>query len=104
MKNGKVILGVAAAIVTVGSGLAFKAAHKFRTVKVYGKTALGNVCQQCKSLWTTNSAVHATKCKTIGGVATLHGFGSGAIRTFYTQTNTSHLCTGGHTTKVTKTS
>jgi hypothetical protein len=73
MKKGQIILGVASALITVGSGLAFKVAHKFTKHAVYGKTAAtSSVCKVCRT-WFTNGAslVAAKGCKTAGGVNAL---------------------------------
>jgi hypothetical protein len=99
MKKGKVILGVATAVISIGSVLAFKVAH-FGQKFVYGKTSAG-VCKPCASLWTNHSASHhSTVCNTVagGGGAVLHGQGVNQ-RTWYTKT-VSGVCTNP-VTKVT---
>ena len=103
--NGKAILGVAAAVVSVAGGLAFKASHTFKLVKVYGHTAAGNICKQCKSLWTSVNGGGGPdiKCKTLGGVYTLHGAGSGSARIWFTKTSSNHACVGSGTSWVTVT-
>lgn len=72
MKSGRIILGAAAAVVTVGTSLAFNAAHKFRSHKVFGKTAVNfSKCFQCISVYTSNAAGTLAKCHTKAGVGAL---------------------------------
>lgn len=74
MKKGRIILGVAAAIATVGGTLAFKATKKFRIHHVLGLTQVHKThCAICLSLWTSPVGRRNTKCKTINGNMTLVG-------------------------------
>ena len=65
MKKGKIILGLAAAAITVGSALAFRVAHKFTSHSVFVKTALG-FCQPCANLFFTGSGGGANRSCTLG--------------------------------------
>src|SRR5258708_39637524 len=72
MKKGKIILGAAAALVTVGSSLAFKVAHKFSGgALVYANTANNSplICPvTCNSLRTISTGgAYFTTCVTVGG-------------------------------------
>src|SRR5258708_36992398 len=71
MKKGKVILGVAAALVTIGSSLAFKVAHKFSGGnRVFANTANSatSICPvTCNSLRTvTAGGTQFATCVTVG--------------------------------------
>src|ERR1700743_3331844 len=92
MKKGKIILGVATAVISVGSFLAFKVA-RISTPPVYGKTS-GGVCRLCASLFTHVAANHhAITCNTQvgGGGVVLHGQGLNQ-QTWYTKT-VNNACT-----------
>lgn len=54
MKKGKIILGLATAVFTVGSALEFRLANKFTTHSVYVKTS-GGKCTPCYNLFFTAS-------------------------------------------------
>jgi hypothetical protein len=71
MKKGQIFLGVASALNTVGSGLAFKVAHKFIKHLIYGKTSpTSSYCQACRT-WFTGSSNLAQRCKTANGANAL---------------------------------
>jgi hypothetical protein len=100
--NGKIVLGLAATVVTVGSALAFRA-HSL-TNKAVGKTALNVKCLQCASLWSKTGGNHVTKCNTKagGGGRTLHGIGSAAhSHTWATKVTTGGGCGSNTRTLVT---
>jgi hypothetical protein len=102
--NGKIVLGLAATVVAVGSALAFRA-HSL-TNKVYGHTALNDKCLKCASLWSKAGGAHATKCNTKagGGGRTLHGVGSAAhSHTWATNVTTNGGCNTAIRTLVTTT-
>ena len=103
MKSGKIILGLAAAVVTVGSSLAFKTAHKFSTHKVFVRVNMAGKCVQCKGLWTNlGNAVHNTYCTTIMGAKVP---GTGANRwTFFTKLTAVNHTKCSLTSKINKTS
>jgi hypothetical protein len=48
--NGKVVIGLAATVVMVGSALAFRVHSHSISNRVVGKTALGVKCLRCASL------------------------------------------------------
>jgi hypothetical protein len=85
--NGKIVLGLAATIVTIGSALGLRAHKKQGSNTMVGKTADGH-CFKCRSLWSSSGGAPNTKCKTAAaGLVTLHGIGSGRhSHTWYTQT------------------
>ena len=98
MTKGKIVLGVAAAIVTVGTGLAFKSAKK-SNAPVFGYTLSKSICKECASLWTVaTSGKHANHCFTKTGNKGVELFGTGSnSQTWYTKST----CNLSHITRVT---
>ena|SRR5579863_105427 len=95
MKKGKIILGAAAALLSAGGVLAFKA-HKFSNARnVYVITAgTAKHCHLCITLFTTASNIHATSCATAVGGTQWSGHGTN-LTTFWTANNgTGGSCAG----------
>jgi hypothetical protein len=93
--NGKIILGLAGAVVTVGSALAFRA-HNTGAHNSVGKTLGGVHCLKCASLYFLaggTGGAHVSKCNTKagGGGQTLKGIGSNHY-TWYTKTIGNSSC------------
>ena len=90
MKKGKIILSLAAGIVTIGSSFAFKVAHKFSGafVLVQEKNALGaNVtCKTCINNQVTTSLLTEKSCVTHAGGLAHPGAGSLQHTFFLNQT------------------
>jgi hypothetical protein len=103
MKKGQIILGVASAIIAVGSGLAFKASHKFTRHAVYGKTsASSSVCVACGTL-RTGSGTNAVNCKTTAAVKTAFITDVAGTAHLYTQKTNGGTCAGNKVSAVSKT-
>jgi len=105
MKKGKIILSVAALVVTAGSTLAFKVANTFGThhnlfAQVSAATGGATVCATCSTIFTKAGGIQVTSCLTVGGQRA-KGIGSG--HTFYTAQNSNKtLCVGRLFSRVTK--
>jgi len=101
MKSGKIILGAAAAFVTVASGLAFKAA-KFSGHRLHVQLTLASnsatVCKTCNAtkFWLSGATSQTVKCQTGSGANVKNYAGFGAQhKTFFTAAKSSAktLCT-----------
>lgn len=106
MKKGQIILGVAYAIIAVGSGLAFRAAHKFSRHPIYGKTSNnGSACEQCRTYF-TGTGFFAGNCKTnaslVAPYKTLYATIEEGKAYFFTQVEDG-TCAGTHVNTVSKT-
>ncbi len=89
MKQGKIILGAAAFIVTAASALAFKTANNFRTKHVLGPTVVGGTCFTTTCFATVNGKSTGV-CHTLAGVKTVltaGGANAGKLWTVKTATN-----------------
>jgi hypothetical protein len=97
--NGKIVLGLAATVVTVGSALALRAHNGNH--RMVGKTANNIKCLRCASLWSSASGFHVSKCHTQagGGGRTLHAING----KWYTQITTGGGWGGNTRTLVTTT-
>ncbi len=89
MKQGKIILGAAAFIVTAASALAFKAANSaFRAKHVLGPTVVGGTC------FTTTCFAGAGNstglCHTLAGVNTVLTAGGGNAGKLWTVKTATH--------------
>jgi hypothetical protein len=94
--TGKIILGLASTVATVGGALAFRA-HKGGGGNVMvGKTVVAGHCYKCYSLWSLANSGHNTVCHTMpsGGGRTLHGIRGFGSHTWYTQTISGGCPTG----------
>jgi len=80
MQTGKIILASAAALVTIGSNLAFKTAKKFGVKNAFVQVT-PTTCHQCINAWTLVAGA-ATKCQTHTGGA-FHLGGNANHRLFF---------------------
>ncbi len=72
MKKGKIILGSAAALITITSSLAFTKINRFNAKNVYAQIghpgSYGAQCVRCKNRWYSPSGgVHTRQCLTMNG-------------------------------------
>lgn len=90
MKNGKIILGAAAFVVTAASALAFKTAHKFSKPALFGtnKNAIVPVTCKVSTCWTLTSGK--------GGVCHTQA-GAKSLTTLYNTSKCSTLFAGAFT-------
>jgi hypothetical protein len=84
--NGKIVLGLATAVVTVGGALAFRANRGGPGKLSVGKTLAQHHCYKCRSLWSNAAGVCNTLCKTAAGLVPLHGINGIGSCTWYTRT------------------
>jgi hypothetical protein len=103
MKFGKLVLGVAAAIVTIGSAFSARVAHRFGSNLIYAKTAVSSRnCKACRNFF-TGSGFLFERCKTSNGIHTLFGtIYGGKVYAFTKLTEFFSLKCGGN--KVTRVS
>ena len=69
MKKGKIILGAAAALVTIGSSFAFKVANKFNVTPAFVQVTSSGAnltCKTCTNVFRTGASTTQTACLTIG--------------------------------------
>jgi len=89
MKKGKIILGIAAGILTLSSTVAFKVAAKFTGGNRVFVQTIGGLCVTCFSVRTAINGVTIASCKTINKTATIAARNG---KTFWRNINVSRNC------------
>jgi hypothetical protein len=91
MKNGKIILGAAAFIVTAASTLAFTSKNSTTRHKMFGKTAAGH-CTQSTCTTVSSGALHNGKCHAVANLS--FTVAQGVSNTLWTSRTVNKGCTG----------